>query len=264
MFRQTKCARAARRLPLFVTSDLTRRQGRFVAAHIKTCESCRQLVAEFQASRSWLQQGAQVEFADEFYEGIRSAVLSQIAAQRPRARQLPPAFFFVPQLNRSLAFAASVALLCLFAALAHQLAVRRKAKQPGVQAIHSQQHPTPAASLLPKTSPDGGSLAGQNPQPKLRDPIPPQRRANQFTHNGSRTTSLRSTAPRSQPSSLKDRTASPSLVLQKQPDAAPVAHTAAMEEVSRIEMQTADPNIRIIWLTPKADDSSPTKIIENR
>jgi hypothetical protein len=30
-------------------------------------------------------------------------------------------------------------------------------------------------------------------------------------------------------------------------------------EMTRIEFQTADPNIRIIWLTPKDPDSSSTK-----
>lgn len=30
-------------------------------------------------------------------------------------------------------------------------------------------------------------------------------------------------------------------------------------EMTRIEFQTADPNIRIIWLTPKDSNSSPIK-----
>ena len=35
--------------------------------------------------------------------------------------------------------------------------------------------------------------------------------------------------------------------------------TAAQPEVSRIEIQTSDPNIRIIWLSPKIEAAQPLK-----
>jgi hypothetical protein len=101
MLRRIKCSRAAKLIPLSMTNDLTRRQARFVTAHAEACESCRQLIAEYRASQSWLQETARVEFAENFYAEIRSAVLSQIELQRPRTRRFPPpALFFAPQLNR--------------------------------------------------------------------------------------------------------------------------------------------------------------------
>ncbi len=251
MLRRIKCSRAAKLIPLSMTNDLTRRQARFVAAHIATCASCRQLSSEYRVSRSWLQETARVEFAENFYAEIRSAVLSQIEPQRPRTRRFPPpAWFFVPHLNRPLAFAASVALLCLFAALAYQFVFKRDADQSHEQAIRNEQHsPSPSA---PRQAAAPARLKenemARDPQPSHDSPV------------NRRPLPLPALVPQ-----LRDeQTQSVAIRPESTPPSAAGAQTTPAEEISRIEIQTADPNIRIIWLTPKADASAPTKIIENR
>lgn len=267
MLRRTKCSRAAKLIPLSMTNDLTRRQARFLAAHAETCESCYQLVAEYRASRSWFQEtAARVEFAENFYAEIRSAVLSQIELQRPRTRRFPPpALFFVPQLNRPLAFAASVALLCLFAALAYQFVFRRAADQSHEQAIHNKQH-----SLSPSAPRQAAAPARLNENEMARDPQsshdPPVNRRKR-SRTQSRTSPALHRLPPSPtliPQSRNEQAQSASTGLSPAQSPAAGAQTTPAEEISRIEIQTADPNIRIIWLTPKADASSPAKIIENR
>jgi len=259
------CARAARLIPLSVSGDLTRRQARFVAAHAEVCESCRQLVAEYRASRNWLQGASQVEFGEEFYAGIRSAVLSRITAQRPR-RVPPPAFFFLRPSGRPFAFAASVALLCLFAALAYQLADRRHAGQINNGVARGEQKPTPVPSLQPESLPRNADIKKQHPP--LHDPLSERRGRGQLARHPGRAMSPKHAAPRPQPSQLDDRAQMPTSVPQRTHDQAAASRTLAVamapEEVSRIEIQTADPNIRIIWLTPKAVDSSDSKNVENR
>jgi len=254
-----------------MTNDLTRRQARFVTAHAEACESCRQLIAEYRASQSWLQETARVEFAENFYAEIRSAVLSQIELQRPRTRRFPPpALFFAPQLNRPLAFAASVALLCLFAMLAYQFVFRRDADQSHKQAIRHEQHSLPPSAPRQATPPAELKEVARDPQPS-HSSLTNTRKRSEFASRQSRTQSRPSTANRRLPPSpalvpqeRDEQTQTASTGLRPAQPPASGAQTTPAEEISRIEIQTADPNIRIIWLTPRADDSSPAKIIENR
>ena len=235
------CARTSALLPLHTAGDLPTRRAEAVAQHLHACAHCRALVSEYAASRAWLQAGAQPVFADEFYDGLRADVLRQIRQQQT------PAPFFAPRRNLRLAFvAATVALLCVVGALSWRVHVERQPASGTAQAGASDNAP-PAPAREPQTPPMP-VVSPENAQVRTRQ----QRVVNHPRNRGRRTPTegastvlaQRAPAPAQPAVNVPDTTTMPG-----------VAPVAADAQVARIELQTADPNIRIIWLAarPAAD-----------
>ncbi|MBA3322873.1 MAG: zf-HC2 domain-containing protein, partial [Pyrinomonadaceae bacterium] len=158
MFSRTVCARTAKRLPLYLSSELKPRAAHTVAAHLEACENCRALASEYRTSQEWIKQAArQVDFADEFYEQLRQSVLTRIKEQN----LTPPASFFPAHFwqQRPAFAAAALIVILLTAALAAQLVFRQLPRaRPGQQ-----------ASVMPIATVPGPV------QPPLSGPHEPQR-----------------------------------------------------------------------------------------
>ncbi len=269
MFSRTVCARTAERLPLYLSSDLKPRAARFVAAHLEACENCRALASEYRASQEWSKQAArQVEFADEFYEQLRQSVLTRIREQN----STPPASFF-PALfwQRRPAFAAALIVLLLTAALAAQFVFRQL---PGAR-------PEQQASVMPvATTPEPAPLRSSGNRELRREEVsqPSDQVQHDMVTNAQRPPSRaagRRIARRRTPAAMPDETPthSPDAVgIDVQSEATQAAPATPVEstgmvasgEVSRIEIQTVDPNIRIIWLSSKTAETPVTEKIDNR
>jgi hypothetical protein len=235
------CARASELIPLHVADDLPARRTQAVAAHIDACAQCRATADEYAASRAWLQTGAQPIFADAFYDDIRAAVLRQLKqAQRP-------APFFASFSARRLAYvAATVALVCIVCALAWHAQVGRKSD---TVVVRNGGNELPGPTPTPLSLPTSNERAEQ-PHPTVVRQHGPRR-------------SPPPGAPARAVRTARDETArSPQLKrapvpLPTNPDEPGTA--AAVTEVARIEIQTADPNIRIIWLAQSTADALPKK-----
>lgn len=261
MFRRTQCARAAKLIPLFISGDLKHGRASSVSEHLGACAACRRLADEHRASREWLSQTAQaVEFEEEFYSGIRSAVLTRIVADK----STPRAPFFAPLLPRRLAFAATVAVALLAAALVYQLSRKQEERAD----INHPSLSSPSAQRLSSIAPSPEALpaTGREPPPAG---LPPQ-----VSSPGARHPKMLAAKRRGgpQPQRLMLNARSRSEIAQQAyintlpavMSKPPASTRPFLDEISRIEIQTADPNIRIIWLSPKATDSSDISPVENR
>ncbi len=227
------CARACELLPLHIAGDLPAGRAAVVAQHLRTCAACRAQADEYAASRAWLQAGAQPMFADEFYNDIRAAVLRQIRQEGTPAAPQPAPFFASLRGWRLLYVAASVALFCVAGALAWQVYSKHQPQPTMAADTRSAREPAPTPSGI--TSPDDPPRTGATP--------PPVGRANrQLIHHQVAAYAPRPHAPHTAPSARGLN----SLTVQQ--TAAATNAPAPGTEVARIELQTADPNIRIIWL----------------
>ena len=239
------CKRAEKLMPLYAAGDLPAgRESRAVAAHVAGCASCAALAEEFRASREWARTSDAVpEFGDEFYEQLRAGVLDRVNRDTRPAAPSRVAFFF-PALfaGRRLAYAASLALAACALALSlyfgRDTSLPRRddlARTPPTRNVIA---PPPPAHAEP--TPDASRDARETARPNLK------RAGGGFK----RTPTPRRAAPTHDAAPARELTAAANDAARQ--GVAPAAPRAETASASRIEIQTADPNIRIIWLAPAA------------
>jgi hypothetical protein len=237
--RTLKCKRLARMISLYVAGDLVGPPERDVAVHLAACEGCRRLAGEFSESSSLITQAFTTpEFGAEFYSGIRHAVLGEITRDR---RPSKPSLFR-PRWFYATAFAAIVIIAGVM--LQHFVGSRRGVPQDLARAPQMTVQPTSGSSEGPSprkkhlligkpSAPSSNALALSSPHGSYRH------------FEGMRTPAALVTAQAG-----RDGRAQIEPAMQSTTSLGPVALEAS-SQVSRIEIQTADPNIRIIWLSPR-------------
>jgi hypothetical protein len=242
------CTHVKRLIPLYVGGDLNTQQVAVVRQHIETCESCRSLVAEFEESQSWLCDFTAPQFDEAVFDDLRAAVREEIARVESR-----PSLFdqLMPMWNLRSVIAASLALALLTAGL---LLYTNRPKSPDRPLITDK-----AASPVPervKEQNKGNVIDTDSSRHSRRRRLAASHRAR------------RSPAPRMD--NTRGETNLPVLgvialnnhfierppnieeiTLPSQSDTA--TNRNVEREMLRIEIQTADPNIRIIWFVPKDD-----------
>ncbi|HEY0082573.1 MAG TPA: zf-HC2 domain-containing protein [Pyrinomonadaceae bacterium] len=284
-----KCTRVEKFLPLHVAGDLAgRRRERAVEQHLADCAKCRLAAAEYQASRELFRAAAlSPDFDGAFYEEIRNSVLARITRDRT---PVPPSGFF-RLFDTRLAYAASLALLLVVAALALH-GYMRLAPADGTPrkmiADANRERPSTTAAIMPPPPARPGS-GGTSKAPRAfreaaRETTGSERRAAKSTlpeirphierardearsglpptwHTPSHT-GINPAAPAvaavatAQALVTESAATSQAVVTAASGRAAGGGVTDTQPDVSRIEIQTADPNIRIIWLLPAAGDAT--------
>ena len=250
--RTLNCKRTARMISLYVAGDLVGAPEREVAAHLAACEGCRRLAEEFSESSSLLTQACTPpEFGAEFYSGIRRAVLGEIT----RDRMLSKPSLFRPRWLYATAFAAIVIVSGVM--LQHFGRTRRE--------------PPPDLARAPQVTGQPTSPSLEVPPPRKKHELPgtlsaPSNKilALANRHGSSRHFEAMTKAdvpgtaqaarnkgaqiePAMQSSTRVGPNAAESVASAGGPSSSPSGRASA-SQVSRIEIQTADPNIRIIWL----------------
>lgn len=253
-----RCEHFEKLIPLYIGGDLEPLEADSVRQHLNTCAHCRQLNAEFQASQAWLTGFAVPKFDEASFANMRASVFREIERQEKRGSWTNWINWLLPKWSPRLMLASAAVALAVTTGL--------------VSVVYRQQ-------TVPVKS--GGEViadAGQVITATGRE------RTDSLQQEGNRV----ATAPRSAPRPKHSRVTStplppeafnnggfsnvlePPVIPEESAEqvgttapAEPLTATAAQEpaekEMLRIEFQTADPNIRIIWLTPKLDSSSNTK-----
>jgi hypothetical protein len=230
-------------LSLYVGGDLEEERSRLVAAHLQSCTACA-LAADEYAGASQLLQGYEPPFfSDGFYAGIRNQVLNEIereshpgifsqlfsALVQPRMRWITAA----------LLLAISVTALYLSRNLLRQ---RPNDQQVAVRTDEPDQAGSGADVRSENSNEPAGSSSFSNKRPVRkatgRGPITGKREANAAVVVINRSRKLDKT--RKVDSSTNDR------VVQRFVD---VSQPSSAPAPLRVEMQTSDRNIRIIWLS---------------
>ncbi|HEY9402589.1 MAG TPA: zf-HC2 domain-containing protein [Pyrinomonadaceae bacterium] len=266
-----KCTRVEKFLPLYIADDLTgRRRTRAVENHLAACEGCRRAADEYRASREMFRASALApDFDGAFYEELRNSVLARVASDRT---PVPPGRFS-RLFDVRLAYAASLALLFIVAALSLHSYTRHAPEEGATQkmiANANRERPTTPETV--KTTPAIRPSGNDRPTPRPAvEPAPettgrerraskslppaPHRNIERAGNKSSPGSPLTGHAP------LRDSVnlPAPATPSTTQANAGEMAvrdggGTNARHEVSRIEIQTSDPNIRIIWLSPGAED----------
>lgn len=242
------CAKIEKLLPLYTAGDLTGREMESVGAHLSSCDFCRNLSAEFAASRERLRNFPVPEFGSDFYAGIRGAVMKEISrSPRPARPSIFQALFAL--FPRHSALATSLATLALVGLLSFALYLSLAKRETALTAIERSMAeinlavpPENTARPLvdkvisssaevrqPATIAGGG--ARRMPEPGAKRAARPGNSVPQDIDNAvpnvDETVAQTSGAPRDE---------------------------APGQAVARMDIQTGDPNIRIIWLARKASE----------
>jgi hypothetical protein len=245
------CKRIGSKISLYVAGDLVGESEREVAAHLLACEECRRLSEEFSASSRLLTQAYTLpEFGSEFYSGIRRSVLADIG--RGRTQSTPS--LFRPRWLYATAFAAVV--IASGVMLQHFSSTRRQASQILALAPKVTGQPTsdPAKGISVSSSPQSHGLSGM-PRAQVRGKFGPVRRpdASDSAQAGRKNSAQIAQAMQS-PTSVGAVTLE--LATLSDGSASSPSGRASSSQVSRIEIQTANPNIRIIWLAPRESEGA--------
>ena len=261
--RTLNCKHMAQLLSLYVAGDLVGAPAREVAAHLAACEGCRQLAQEFSDGSSLLTQACiPPEFGAEFYSGIRRAVLGQISRERMLSK---PSLFRRPWLYAT-AFAAGVIVSGVM--LQHFSGARREPSQGSAgQAIATNSSSSPGSPEMQQSPRKPYALPGAwRGQPhKVLALVHSRRSPRQFEMVRKQDASGIAQAARDKRTqtvqAMQSSTSVPTIVSSVSlGSATSVGSTSSpsrrASQVSRIEIQTADPNIRIIWLGPRESRES--------
>ena len=273
------CKQIQELLPLYASRDLEQKRAQLVTAHVQSCAECAGSADEFRETRQLLQQFTPPLFSEEVYAGMRRQVLREIEreATAPGLSRLLENLFR-PRLRWAVATALLLVAVSVFAFYfianrrpnlmneRQQVAGNRRQldraapdEQPKIQ-LHGTE---PAASTSPSTRDTSGppsKSTGRNnggDTTVARTGAHQSRRRKNVGAAADRPTSLAGNAPETPPIIAE---ASPKSNNLAEPDAVPARDQAAAEKILRVEIQTKDPNIRIIWFSPqRPKQDSPSK-----
>ena len=209
-----KCKNVERLLSLYVGRDLEEEKSRLVAAHLQSCTECSVAADEYSAASELLQRYQPPFFSDEIYAGVRGEVLNEI--QRESHARVWPGIFsqlFLPLVQPRTRWI-TAALLLAISVTALYLSRNRSHQIPNEQRV-----------AVRKLDESAGSPSVSN---KGQDNIVVQRRP--ITRKRKEKVAA----------STNDRVVQRNIILSQ-----PSSPTAPL----RVEMQTSNRNIRIIWLS---------------
>jgi hypothetical protein len=237
-------------LPLQIAGDLEGSRERSVLRHLATCEDCRRLADDFAERRSLLAEACRLpEFNSAFYSEIRNSVLDEIARQRTSTTS---GFH-----RRWLWATAFAALLITFGVLLQHFssAIRQRPGEiAGPPSPQVQIKQRPAGTLAPTPAPTKSSteqmaVAGSHKR------IEKSKAAVEKVRDGRAPVTETAASASVQGSTAVSAATSLTVATVSRPAPVSAAH------VSRIEIQTGNPNIRIIWLTAQAPE--PTERVDH-
>ncbi len=228
------CTRAEQLIPLHAGGDLPTAEAGSLRQHIEACAHCRQMAEEFAASQAWLSEFAAPAFDESGFADLRASVRREIEQLESAGEGAAGRRWFGwlwPQWSPRLAFAAAaLILLAGLAVVAYR--VKPLSSEPTVAGSKQPAPPSP-------TPQHEEQQAVVNPPPSHRRPPKPAPILQRLTPDDATVAAVEPNAT----------------VLTAQNSTEPAINTSlaqAVPEMLRIEFQTADPNIRIIWFAPKA------------
>ena len=224
------CRRTEELIPLYVGSDLDPSTSAAVRDHLASCGDCAILANQFDQSRRWL-DNATPGFEEALFEEMKCRVMRDIGALESRRgvrdwlmRSIVPIFG-----PRRLVFAA--ALLALAAGILFLLYSSRAGLTKPDEQRARDEHDAPQTPGVARASDDSDR---DNPAPHQRH----HRRKIRIRHDVE--------MPAAQVA-IQKAAGTDIREVFTEPEGG--------DQMLRIEIQTSDPNIRIIWFAPKEIDS---------
>ncbi len=227
------CKQLDELLPLYAGRDLDEKRARLVSEHIQICSACARVAGEYREAVELTQHFAPPVFSDNVYASVRRQVMQQIEDE-PTMPLLPQLFasWFRPRL----AWAAAGALIIAFGLFALYLVVNRTADVQPVAETHPKIIEPPASTATPRTTkPANAGITLKPTEDKSKGIRRFVNRTPKARDSSSRTASV--------PRGLRNPEAT---------NSSPAREAAPAESPLRVEIQTQNPNIRIIWFSQQS------------
>lgn len=233
-----KCTQIQELLPLYAGHDLDERHEQLVTAHLQTCATCSLAADGYREARELMHDFAPPVFGDEIYAEIRKNVWKRIENESP-ARSLfeSMAVWFQPRF----AWTAAAAVMITISLVTLYFVVKEFDVRP-VNVVSVPRIVTPAMGPPPETRDGGPLIPGEGPRKQRQaDRTKRQRKPDRIM------------APDSGNSLVAYLPDAQVPTMQNQSFSAPTAGTENLDSAAydqktlRMEIQTKDPNIRIIW-----------------
>lgn len=247
------CKHVQELLPLYVARDLEEKRAQLVTAHVQSCADCAGSAGEYRETRQLLQQFAPPPFSDAVYAGIRQRVLREIGRETAPGLSRLLESLFRPRVRWAVA---SALLLAVSVFAFYFIANRTNDRRDGQQVAES------GRTVGGPTSSSIKASEGLPPASPVKNKGPVQGLAG-GTHQSQRRKGIGGAPDRSATVNSADTRSMTAETLPNgnnlgEPDAFPASTTS--EKTLRVEMQTKDPNIRIIWFAPQpTKQNSPNK-----
>ena len=262
-----RCEEVGATLSLYVAGEVGQQRVRErIAAHLLGCASCRALAGEWEASREMLRLHEPPEFDAAFFDGIRRDVLRQISEAPPSlsARLYGQIFD-----RRTLAYATAFSLLVCVALLS--VPFLRRGPTPVVSVAKQDKGGSSGGARTDGPGKPDSATSGDKVK---KDEVPASKSepatARRHTVRPARAAATRSVreeksarlpdAPDAEQSAggsgVRGVGVEPANRVPMGGSSPERIETAAAADsrMLRIELQTSDPNIRIIWLSPRTTD----------
>jgi Putative zinc-finger len=230
------CRRIEKMIPLYVEGDIESLVSERIASHLEWCGRCNWLADEYKESQNWLRATETPLFDEAYLADFKRDVMKQVGSTGARQSLIAS---LAQHWNRRRVLALCATMMIIVGALVLYLyQTRANSSRRTIQALNQTDtsDKDSGSNLTPVTKQAPGADSGR--EPRARKHRSPTREL----------LAKRIIEPR-----LPDPSIGPEQVL-------PISDTPAdSADMLRIEIQTGDPNIRIIWFAPKETESHQTK-----
>jgi Putative zinc-finger len=231
------CRRVEKLMPLYIEGDLRFELANRVKLHVDSCRQCCALASGYKDSQSWLRSTGAPEFDDAIFNDLKRGVLNQIEETEARATVFAS---FAQQWTRRQMLAVAAAFLVVFAAVAFYFYQARMNVSSAISGnITSEPNEKTETPKVRQLTAGTEKAPGASSKPR---------------RHHAQAASLRSVTSRHEQQFATERMNSSLRGADSRTDG-----EADQRPMLRIEFQTSDPNIRIIWFAPSQADSHQTK-----
>lgn len=245
------CRRVQKLIPLHVEGDLHTSAANRVESHLEWCGRCNWVADEYKESQSWLHALQPPAFDETVLDDLKRGVMKRVAESNAR-----PSLFasLVQRWSRRqiLALAASfVVVLGMVALYFYQAGAKSNP-----QAVYSVVEGPRSEELKPSRQPQKETATGEAPGASAnKHHRALNRRNNLRSQTGHSVVAARAVARTVANQTVTTGTTN---ALTDQSSAQNGAANSS-RDMLRIEIQTGDPSIRIIWFAPKETDLHQSK-----
>jgi putative zinc finger protein len=238
-----KCRRVKKLLPLYVEEDLSSDRAEQISAHLEWCGQCNWLADEYKESQTWLQTNEAPEFDQAFLDNFKSGVMRRLEETAAR----PSLLVSIAQhwSRRQMLAMSGAMLIAIGVVVLYLYQTRVDVKAPIVE-IAKQTTQTQETPLDPRMTVDHSQ----------EHPSVPSKHSTY--HSNQKAHKAEPMADSQEPPLFSQVNRWVELGTPNEMAITPKDGTTDFPEMLRIDIQTADPNIRIIWFTPKVTDGPHT------
>lgn len=233
------CKQIEKRLPLYVSDDVAQSQSELIRRHLELCANCLTLLNELDDTRAWLQSSTTPNIDEDELSHMRSAVLIGISKNPEPQKE---SYRWIPYTRLAMS-AILVSCVCIAAFLFYSnrddtITVKKSVDKRVAATIPESNKPADTLDVRlnnqkQKTFKD---LHGKSDFP-IKLPVIEPGELLIFV-------------------SVQYQLAEIVPVFVEQPISDPVITTISTEKMMRIDFQTSDPSIRIIWFVAPNESST--------